>query len=115
MLDVPDRQFLAALAEIDAVAGGPGGRHRGHLVRRKLALRQDVQHFAPDIAGRSDHNYAVTHVSILLECANGRRFLPEARPSENLSFRSLRDQPSRASAAGRLSRDRKSTRLNSSH
>src|SRR3546814_6318721 len=48
MLDVPDRQFLAALAEIDAVAGGPGGRHRGHLVRRKLALRQDVQHFAPD-------------------------------------------------------------------
>src|SRR3546814_6654327 len=85
MLDVPDRQFLAALAEIDAVAGGPGGRHRGHLVRRKLALRQDVQHFAPDIAGRSDHNYAVTHVSILLECANGRRFLPEARPSENRS------------------------------
>src|SRR3546814_9282543 len=43
MLDVPDRQFLAALAEIDAVAGGPGGRHRGHLVRRKLALRQDVR------------------------------------------------------------------------
>src|SRR3546814_3365614 len=68
MLDVPDRQFPAALAEIDAVAGGPGGRHRGHLVRRKLALRQDVQHFAPDIAGRSDHNYAVTHVSILPEC-----------------------------------------------
>src|SRR3546814_19480292 len=84
---VPDRQFLAAPAEIEAVAVGPGGRHRGHLVRRKLALRQDVQHFAPDIAGRSDHNYAVTQVSILLECANGRRFLPDARPSETLSFR----------------------------
>src|SRR3546814_5637620 len=63
MLDVPDRQFLAALAEIDAVAGGPGGRPRGHLVRRQLALRQDVQPFAPDIAGRSAPNYAVTQVS----------------------------------------------------
>src|SRR3546814_17951159 len=94
MLDVPDRQFLAALAEIDAVAGGPGGRHRGHLVRRKLALRQDVQHFAPDLAGRPDHNSAVTHLSLLLEFANGRRFLPEARQYENLSFRSLRDPPS---------------------
>jgi hypothetical protein len=30
-----------------------------------LALRQDGQHFAPDIAGRADHGDLVSHLSVL--------------------------------------------------
>src|SRR3546814_20960583 len=69
MLDVPDRQFLAALAEIDAVAGGPAERHRGHLIRRTLAHPQAVQPLPHAIAGRTVSNYPVTHVTIILELA----------------------------------------------
>ena len=42
-------------------AGRARASHRGDLVGRELALGEDVQHLAPDIAGRADHDHPITH------------------------------------------------------
>ena len=61
MLDVLDLQFLAAVAEVDDVTGRARARDRGDLGDRKLPLGEDVQDFAPDIAGRANHDDPIAH------------------------------------------------------
>ena len=61
MLDVADLELPAAVAEIDDVAGRARRGDRGDLFDRKFALGEDVEHLAPDIAGRADHDHPVTH------------------------------------------------------
>ena len=61
MLDILHLQHLAGFAELDLVALRPRAGQRGQLGNRKLALRQDVEHFAPDIAGGTHHRYPITH------------------------------------------------------
>ena len=54
MLEVLDLELLAAVAEVDDVAGRARRSDRGDLVERELPLGEDVEDFAPDIAGRAN-------------------------------------------------------------
>src|SRR5689334_11926488 len=71
MFDVLDAERLAAVAEVDLVAGRPRRCDCSDFVERKLPLREDVQDLAPDIAGRSNDRDPVTHR--LLRIAGGGR------------------------------------------
>ena len=72
MLDVVDLQLAAGIAEIDDVAGRTRRCHRGDIGEREFALGQDVEHFAPDIAGRADDDDFITHDHLLI----GSRLVP---------------------------------------
>src|SRR5438270_8099378 len=61
MLEVPDLELLAAVAEINDVASRACRRDRRDLVQRELALGENVQHLASDIARRSDNRDPVAH------------------------------------------------------
>jgi hypothetical protein len=53
-------QRLVAEGDLDADAAARG--ERDDLVGGETALGEDVEHFAPDIAGRSDHrDFAERH------------------------------------------------------
>ena len=52
-------------------AHGCAARRLPHLVRRKPALGQDVEHFPANIAGRADHCDLVTHRSLSGQKATG--------------------------------------------
>src|SRR3546814_19088334 len=83
MLKILNRQRLAGVAEIDDIASRPRRRDRSHFIGRKLALGQDVEHLAADIARRANPSYASSHGSFLLN-ANGRCFpFEESQPTEN--------------------------------
>ena len=62
MLERFDLQGPVAIGDIHAHAatGGQGD----HLVSREFAFVQDTEHFAPDIAGRTDHRDFITHRSL---------------------------------------------------
>ncbi len=64
MLDVADLQRLAAIAEIDDVSRRPRRRDGRNLVERKLALGEDVEHLAPDIARRTHDDDTIAHSNI---------------------------------------------------
>ena len=64
MLEVLDLELLAAVAEVDLVAGRARRRDRRNLVERELPLGEDVQHLAPDIARRSDDRDPITHLNL---------------------------------------------------
>ena len=64
MLDILDLQLLAAVAEVDDVAGRARRGDRRDLVGREFPLGEDVEHLAPDIAGRADHDHPITHDSV---------------------------------------------------
>ena len=61
MVEVLDLQRLAGFAEIDFVPGRAGGGDGGDLGERELALGEDVEDLAPDIAGRADHDNPIAH------------------------------------------------------
>ena len=65
---VLDLELLAAVAEVDHVAGRARRGDRRHLVERELPLGQDVQDLATDIAGRSDDRDPVTHILLRSAC-----------------------------------------------
>jgi hypothetical protein len=69
MLDIVDLELAPAVAEVDDVPRRARAGDRRHLVGRKLALGQDVQHLPPDIAGRADHDHPITHVHSPLRLA----------------------------------------------
>ena len=52
-------QRLVAERAFRALAAARGDRH--HLVGGKFPLGQNVEHFAPDIAGGAHHGDFVTH------------------------------------------------------
>ena len=54
-----EEDVLLAEAHLPAGRGPRGERH--HLVGRKVALGQDVEHLAADRAGRADHRHLVAH------------------------------------------------------
>jgi hypothetical protein len=62
VLDVLDLEHLAGFAELDLGALRTRRCHRSDLVAGKLALGEDVQHFAPDVARRADDDYPITHL-----------------------------------------------------
>ena len=62
MLERFDLQGAVAIGHFDAHAAARRQRH--HLVSREFALVENVEHFPPDIAGRSDHRDFVTHRSL---------------------------------------------------
>src|SRR5438270_12199186 len=61
MLEVPDLELLAAVAEVDHIAGRARRRNCRHFVERELALGEDIQDLAPDIACRPDDRDTVSH------------------------------------------------------
>ena len=61
MLEVLDLELLAAVAEVDDVAGRARGCDRRHFVHRELPFGEDVQHLPPDIARRSDDRDPIAH------------------------------------------------------
>ena len=69
MLDVLDLQFTARIAEIDNVAGRARTGDGGDVGNRKLAFGQDIEHFAPDIAGGAHDDDFVTHFTLLESAA----------------------------------------------
>src|SRR3546814_11469993 len=94
MLDVANLELAAGFAEIDLLARrARRGEHRD-LVRRKLALGEDVEHLAPDIAGRAGAHPPITHVSIhsLLVVRAGRARSSEERRVWNECVRPGRPQ-----------------------
>jgi hypothetical protein len=54
MLKILDLELLAAVTEVDDVAGRARRGDRRQLVQRELPLGEDVQDLAPDIARRPD-------------------------------------------------------------
>ena len=68
MLEVLDLELLAAVAKVDHVAGRARRRHGRDLVERELALGEDVEDLAPDIARRPDDRDPITHVVDFLDC-----------------------------------------------
>src|SRR3954447_3108077 len=96
MLDVAKLELAAAVAEIDDVAGRAGRGDRGDLVERKLALGEDVQHLASDIAGRADHDHPVTHVPAPL----GKVRAPYRKPRVKAIWRRGRGGQDEAKARG---------------
>lgn len=86
MLERLDLQRAVAIGDLDADAAARGQHH--DLVGGEFALVEDVEHFAPDIAGRTDDSDFVTHRSLSEEkcrpAASGERetaaLLCEKRP-----------------------------------
>ena len=99
MLEVVDLERLAAVAEIDHVAGRARRRDRGHFVERELALGEDVQHLAPDIAGRADDRDPITHFNLLWIPSLRAARLSQARGESDMA------QSSRAHKGGSMRRD----------
>ncbi len=62
MLEGFDLEGVVAIGDLDADAAARGQRH--HLVGGEFALVENVEHFAPDIAGRTDDSDFVTHRSL---------------------------------------------------
>ena len=73
MLEVLDLELLAAVAEVDDVAGRARGRDRRDFVERELPLGEDVQDLAPDIARRTDDRDPVTHLLVTSLAFGGGR------------------------------------------
>ena len=89
------------------VAGRARGGDRGDLVERELALGEDVQHLAPDIARRADDRDPVTHVH-LHSLAEGRLSHAARESDMALPFaRSKGARMSRAASASRCATDRR--------
>ena len=61
VLEILDLQFLAAVAEVDDVAGRTRRGHRRNFVERELALGEDVEHLSTDIPRRPDDRDPITH------------------------------------------------------
>jgi hypothetical protein len=61
MLDILDLEFLAAVAEIDDRSARARAGDRRDFVCGKLALGEDIEDFATDIAGRADDDDAIAH------------------------------------------------------
>jgi hypothetical protein len=57
-----DFQGAIAKGNLNPRAAARGKRH--HLVSREFAFVENVEHFPPDIAGRSDQRDFVTHRSL---------------------------------------------------
>jgi hypothetical protein len=62
MFEVLDAQLLAAVAEIDDVAGRTPRGDRRDFVGRELAFGEDVEHLAPDSARRSNDDDPIAHI-----------------------------------------------------
>jgi hypothetical protein len=62
MLERFDLQGAVAIGHLDADAAARGQHH--DLVGGEFALVENVEHFAPDIAGRTDDSDFVTHRSL---------------------------------------------------
>ena len=62
-----DFEGFVAVGHFGADAAARGQRH--HLVSGEFPLVQNVEHFTPDIAGRSDQRDFVTHRSLSEEIA----------------------------------------------
>src|SRR5258708_39847722 len=62
MLERFDLQGAVTIGHFDAHAAARRQRH--HLVSREFAFVENVEHFPPDIAGRSDQRDFVTHRSL---------------------------------------------------
>ena len=65
MLEVLDLERFATVAKVDLVPGRARRRDGGHFVERELALGEDVQDLAPDIARRPDDRDPISHCSPL--------------------------------------------------
>ena len=61
MLEVLDLELLAAVAEVDDIAGRSRRSHGSDVIERELALGEDVEELAPDIARRPDDRDPITH------------------------------------------------------
>ena len=81
-------QGAVAIGHFDAHAAARGQRH--HLVGGEFAFVENVEHFPPDIAGRSDQRDFVTHRSLSEE-----KCLVPARGGKGRGSASMRETPSR--------------------
>src|SRR5260370_11765919 len=80
---------VVAIGHFDAHAAARRQRH--HLVRREFAFVENVEHFPPDIAGRSDHRDFVTHHSLSEE----KRIAPAPSAEKARGSASMREPPLR--------------------
>ena len=55
---------MVAIGDLDAHRAARGDGE--DLIRREFALGEDVQHLAPDIAGRADDGDFIAHDALLL-------------------------------------------------
>ena len=92
--------FLPLSPKSTSMSGRARRGDRGDLVDRKFALGEDVEHLAPDIAGRADDDHPVTHRHIPLNPISKKAGLRLLEPAafgldETSSFRrSVSAQPS---------------------
>ena len=88
MLDVLDLELFPGLAKIDHVALAARRRDDRDLVRGKLALRQDIEHLAPDIARRARDDHPVTHpiIPIFARPPGGACYLGATRQNGSALF-----------------------------
>ena len=61
ILDILDLEHPPGLAKFNLAALRTRRGDGGDLINRKLALGQHVEHFAPNIPGRADDDYPITH------------------------------------------------------
>src|SRR6266436_3257376 len=87
MLERFDLQGAVAIGHFDAHAAARRQRH--HLVSREFAFVENVEHFAPDIAGRSDQRDFVTHRSL-----SEQKCRPAAVSGKGRGSASMRETPS---------------------
>ena len=95
MLERFDLERAVAIGDLDADAAARGQHH--DLVGGEFALVQDVEHFAPDIAGRTDHRDFVTHRSL-----SDEKCLPAAQSGKGRGSASMRETPIRQRFTVRL-------------
>ena len=88
MLEGFDFQGPVAIGDFNAHAAARRQHH--DLVGGEFALIQNVEHFAPDIAGGSNHCDLVTHRSL-----SERKCLPTAGSGKGRGSASMRETPPR--------------------
>jgi hypothetical protein len=81
-----DLQGAVAIGHFDADAAARGQHH--DLVGGEFALVENVEHFAPDIAGRTDDSDFVTHRSLSEE-----KCRPAASSGKGEGSASMRETP----------------------
>src|SRR6266436_2334171 len=89
MLERFDLQGAVAIGHFDAHAAARRQRH--HLVSREFAFVENVEHFPPDIAGRSDHRDFVAHRSLSEE----KCLAPALSAEKGRGSASMRETPLR--------------------